>query len=77
MLYNSFCWPAFQDSPLMVCNETTLQHRNTLILIGSLGPFLFVLGGGVVGGCVSSYNREPLYGERSVKLSVVKNAEWQ
>ena len=46
MLYNSFCWPAFQDSPLMVCNETTLQHRNTLILIGSLGPLLFFFVGG-------------------------------
>ena len=61
----------------MVCNETTLQHRNTLILIGSLGPLFVFLWGGGGGGGLSSCNREPLYGERSVKLSVVKNAEWQ
>ena len=71
MLYNSFCWPAFQDSPLMVWNETTLQHHNTLILTGSLGLFFFLLwsvGGGGRG--LSSCNRKPLQGERSVKLSI-------
>ena len=69
MLYNSFCWPAFQDSPLMVWNETTLQHHNTLILTGSLGLlfFFFFCGEGRGGGRgLSSCNREPLQERKSV-----------